>query len=500
MMAFLKGLVFLLLLAPAAWWGWQTLNAPPPAQTLANGAYLEWVDCWFDRPLWRPMHCGRFHTAPEAGQTPGRFVLPVVYIPRPLWADDAVPVQYIAGGPGGAAWLEAGEIPFWLDWVDATAWPGDLVLYDQRGVGLSEPSLSCPELHVLRRELLPLPLPDEEAYRQIRDASRACHDRLRDEGIDFGRFTTRMNASDAIDLMRAMGFAQWDVYGVSYGSRVALEMMRQAPDALRAAVLDSPYPPEVNAELADPWLLQRAFELFGRICELAGRCPDGPAALAASLDRALDRVDRELLRLSVRDPETGRDLAVVFDDVDVAWLLFDALYQWDAIAQLPEGVQALAEGRLDTATRRLIQGSVDALLDDTISDPVASAVDCHDAGGVGQVEVDEALGQYPRIAGIKRLDWAYSPCRYWSSGAAPASFREPVESDVPTLLLAGEFDPVTPPEWAEQAARHLSRSQLFVFPAIGHGVLDSHVCAAELVRAFLEAPEAPQPPACLARL
>jgi pimeloyl-ACP methyl ester carboxylesterase len=71
---------------------------------------------------------------------------------------------------------------------------------------------------------------------------------------------------------------------------------------------------------------------------------------------------------------------------------------------------------------------------------------------------------------------------------------------VPTLLLAGEFDPVTPPEWAERAAETLPAGHLFVFPAIGHGVLDSHLCAADLVRAFLAQPDNPVPPSCLSRL
>jgi pimeloyl-ACP methyl ester carboxylesterase len=75
-----------------------------------------------------------------------------------------------------------------------------------------------------------------------------------------------------------------------------------------------------------------------------------------------------------------------------------------------------------------------------------------------------------------------------------------VVSDVPTLLLVGEFDPVTPPEWAEAAAVHLGRGELFVFPAVGHGVLDSHRCATDLVKAFLAAPEDPQAPECLERL
>ncbi len=254
---------------------------------LENGARLEWVDCWFDKPLWRPLHCGRLHTAPLATASPQQFVLPVVYIPQYFWARSGPPVQYIAGGPGGAAWLAADEVGFWLDWVDATAWSGDLVLYDQRGVGLSEPALDCPELRTLRRELLPLPLPTEEAYRRVREATRACHDRLKSEGFDLHRFTTRHNAADAIDLMRAMGVGRWSVYGVSYGTRVALEMMRTAPQQLHAAILDSPYPPQVNAELADAWLLQRSFDLFSRICELADRCSDGPGCARSGVARCL---------------------------------------------------------------------------------------------------------------------------------------------------------------------------------------------------------------------
>lgn len=488
------------LLLPAVWWAWQGLHAPPRALTLADGAYLEWVDCWFEHPWWRPMHCGRFHTAPEAGAEPASFALPVVYIPQWFWRRTGPPVLYVAGGPGGSSWLKPDEVGFWLDWAGEADWPGDLVVYDQRGVGLSQPALDCPELQRLRRELLPLPLPTEEAYRRVRDATRACHDRIKAAGMDLRRFTTALNAGDAADLMLAMGLDRWDLYGVSYGTRVALEMMRRVPQHLRAVVLDSPYPPEVNAELADAWLLQRAFELYERICELAGDCSETPAQLREMLEQAFARVERESIKLSVRDPGTGRDIAVVYDHEDLAWLLFEAMYQWDAIPTLPESVRALTDGRLDVHMRSLIQDSIDTLLDDAISDAVASSVDCHDGGPVDLREAERQLRLYPRAADIKRLDWQYHACRYWDSGESPAAFRAPVVSDVPTLLLAGEYDPVTPPEWAELAARHLSAARVFVFPAVGHGVLDSHVCAADLVRAFLEDPAAPRAPACLGHL
>ena len=499
-MSILRWLVWPVLLLPAVWWSWQGLHAPPAALALENGAHLEWVDCWFDKPLWRPMHCAHMHTAPEVGAQPEQFVLPVVYVPQWIWARSGPPVLYVAGGPGGSSWLEPDKVGFWLDWVEQTQWNADLVLYDQRGVGLSRPALDCPELRSLRRELLPLPLPTEEAYRRVRAASRACHARLKAQGFDLSRFTTRLNAADATDLMRAMGFEQWDLYGVSYGTRVALEMMRATPQYLRATVLDSPYPPDVNAELSDAWLLLRSFELFSRICELADECSESVDDLNADLRNALARVERESIKLSVRDPDTGQDIAVVYDHEDLAWLLFEAMYQWDAIPNLPPSVRALAEGRLDSHMRSLIGDSVDSLLDDTISDAVASSVDCHDNGPVDLRDADRQLRLFPRVATIKRLDWQYHACRYWNSGEADVDFRTPVVSDVPTLMLVGEFDPVTPPEWAESAVQHLSRGELFVFPAVGHGVLDSHLCATDLVRAFLANPEGAKPPGCLRRL
>jgi pimeloyl-ACP methyl ester carboxylesterase len=145
---------------------------------------------------------------------------------------------------------------------------------------------------------------------------------------------------------------------------------------------------------------------------------------------------------------------VVYDHEDVAWLLFEALYQWDVIADLPTSMAALADGRLDSALRRLIQDSVESLLDSTISDPVASSVDCHDAGPCRPARRRAGTVPVPRHCRIKRYDWQYSPCRYWDSGHAPERFRKRSSADVPTLLIAGEFDPVTPPEWAELAAQH----------------------------------------------
>ena len=125
---------------------------------------------------------------------------------------------------------------------------------------------------------------------------------------------------------------------------------------------------------------------------LVRKCSDSAEELDRLLQRAFEHVERQSIKLSVRDPDSGRDIAVVYDHEDLAWLLFEALYQWDMIPTLPDSIRALAdEGRLDAPMRSLIQDSVDVLLDDSISDAVASSVDCHDNGPVDLRDAESQL-------------------------------------------------------------------------------------------------------------
>lgn len=480
--------------------GWQALHHPPEPGRLANGAHLEWVDCWFETHWWRPLHCGRFTTATEAGFERQPFVLPVVYRPAPFWKRAAAPVLYLAGGPGGATGLDADTLPWWQDWFDAVDWSQDIVLYDQRGVGLAEPAYDCPELVRLYREFLAEDVDAARWAALTRAAGERCHQRLLADGVDFRRFDTRRNAADALDLMAVLGFGRYDLYGVSYGTRIGLEMLRQRPEVLRAAVLDSVYPPQVHPELTQPWLLARVLGWIPRICELSDACDAAPARIARNLRRSLERLRRQPLAIEVIDPTDRERLSVSYNADDLFWLLFESLYVWDFIADLPAMLEALADGQPSPALRQMIQYSVSSLLDPEVSDAIAAAVDCRDAAPLSAADYARERARYPDVAVFTEYDFDSGFCRFWRSGDLGADFRRPVRAEVPTLLLAGEFDPVTPPEWAELAAQTLTRASVIEFPGIGHGVLDSDACAVDLVRAFLERPEAPARVACLDRL
>jgi pimeloyl-ACP methyl ester carboxylesterase len=297
--------------------------------------------------------------------------------------------------------------------------------------------------------------------------------------------------------MAVLGFERYDLYGVSYGTRIGLEMLRQRPEVLRAAVLDSVYPPQVHPELTQPWLLARVLGWIPRICELSDACDIAPERIGQDLQRSFERLRRQPLAIEVIDPVNRERLSVLYNADDLLWLLFESLYVWDFITDVPAMLEALAEGRTGPALRQMIQYSVSSLLDPEISDAVAAAVDCRDAAPLRAADYARERARYPEVAEFTEYDFQSGFCRFWRSGDLGADFRRPVRAEVPTLLLAGEFDPVTPPEWAELAASTLSHASVVEFPGIGHGVLDSDACAVDLVRSFLESPEAPPRVACL---
>jgi len=486
----LRVLLSVLLLSLLAWWGWREMHAPPASSGTTNGAQLEWRDCWFETSLLQPAHCAQLKTADG-------FTLPVVYLPAPAWRRTDPPVLYVAGGPGGAAGLDAENMPGWFTWLEQVDWSSDVILYDQRGVGLSEPSLGCPEMIQRRRELLDSGLPTEQEYALMRESLLACRDRLLAQGWDLSSFNTPRNADDALALVKTLGLEEWQLYGVSYGTRVALEIMRRDPHGLHAAVLDSVYPPQVPGEASDTWLLARSLYLFMSSCELLSDCNYRPERLRADLENAFAYLSERPLRLEMRDPDSGLPLPVVLDADDLAWLIFESQYVWSNLRLLPGAVSSLARGKVSSELRSMLQESLDLMLDESLSDAVATSVDCADNGPFSRQRFLRQLHDYPLVASIRRFDWDFGACRDWPAGDIGHAFRQPVISDIPTLLLAGEFDPVTPPHWAYEAARGLRNSHVFTFPGIGHGVLDSDSCGLDVVQAFMADPDSPQAPACL---
>ena len=153
------------------------------------------------------------------------------------------PLLYLAGGPGSSI-VETSlyQLPLFLRFLAER----DVIVFDQRGVGASQPTLDCPEDTKAVFDSLNQRLTMEEEKALHVEAMRICRERLAEEGVDFTGYNTSENAADVRDLRKAMGIPEWNLYGVSYGTRLALATLRDYPQGIRSVILDSTFPLDVD--------------------------------------------------------------------------------------------------------------------------------------------------------------------------------------------------------------------------------------------------------------
>ena len=189
--------------------------------------------CWFDNETGRDADCGYFYVAENRDVEDSRSIrIPVVILRGGDGASERPPILFISGGPGETNYLDKTWFIAWGFVLQVSPWleSRDVIIFDQRGAGISEPSLDCVEIRYRHRD-----------WRFIQDwlaqAIADCRNRLVSSGIDLTQYHTPAIVADIIELRQALGIETWDIKGTSYGSRIALELMRSDPASINSAVL-----------------------------------------------------------------------------------------------------------------------------------------------------------------------------------------------------------------------------------------------------------------------
>ena len=473
-----------------------------PAQ-LANGALFEPTECWFDVPLFphgfqpetwlfglqkKRIDCGYMTTRKEGGIS--FFRLPVVIMRDSFWRNSSHPIINISGGPGAAAWLDEDSINgFWMPNIEANDWQHDIVLYDSRGTGLSQPALHCDNFLEDSFALLANNLLPEEESEQGYKVLEKCHQQLaRSEGqfAALHHLGTVRNAHDIADLADLLKVESWHLYGTSYGTRLALEVARLHADKVASIILDSVYPQEIDGEETMPDLYIDAIEEMIQACENEPTCALQYAHLGEKLQHVLHRLQQNAVTLSLQ--HNNKNVSYVVTPARFYSLLYDAGYDIDNIVAVPNVIQSLTAGKLD-ALKYLAQNSLDMMLDESFSNPVYMEVECNENEIRNrQAYIDNINRKYQRYPFLKRWQLAAQKddfCNIWGAEESDDSFHVPVITTKPTLILAGKLDSATPAKWSKAVAERLPNSEYHEFKASGHAVLYNVKCSREIVRRFL---------------
>ena len=417
--------------------------------------------------------CGTYRVWEDRAARKGRQIdLSIIVLPALDAANRAPdPFFLLSGGPGDAPSFNARF--FSRAFQDARR-TRDLVLVDLRGTGRSSPLL-CPELAkpgddgVYDSDLLSVA------------AVRACRKRL-EKTADLRQYTTEIAVEDLEEVRQRLGYGRINLYGTSYGSRVAQVYMRRYPQSLRAVTMKGIVPPSgASPEMHAP-SGEHAWQSLVARCRADAACAAAYPTLDADFRQLLTQLENNPV-LSV--PASGEQPAA---RITVTRGLFaeafrNVLYTPEGSAQAPALVRQLLDGdRLRLAAIALSGRTV--LGGERLAAGFFLSVSCTEDVPYLSKRADAAAA--PTFGGAYRLEQQRAACREWPRGRVSRQHRQPTRSAIPTLLLSGEWDPVTPPAFGDEVVRGLPNGVHVVIRNNGHPIGNAEACIGRMVRQFLD--------------
>jgi pimeloyl-ACP methyl ester carboxylesterase len=477
---------------------------PTPKPTIVYAPAFENHPCDFTIPTGASVKCG-YVIVPEDRTDPKseKVKLAVAVFHSTSNNSQPDPVIFLQGGPGGAAvdmiasaYTEI-VVPFLAE--------RDFIVYDQRGTGLSIPALACRELKTTYLDDLRGQVPISSRNMIYDNDFISCHGNMHLQGINLNAYDTENSATDVKDLLRALGYQKVNLYGASYGTRLAQVIMRDYPEIVRSSVVDSVVPIESKLFNEDPAAFEGSLQALFDSCAAEASCHAAYPNLETDFWDLVKKLDAH--PVSVTSPRL--DGGTLTEDVDGSTLLSVitlGLLKSSTIAPAAQSIYQIKNG--DYSTLIAAQSGLPAEFEG-ISPAVYVQVMCHEhllATNADQLKADIAahheIGDFSRLPFFGTVDDMYKACKAWGAVPPAKGENDPVVSDIPTLVIAGRYDPVTPPAWGKLLASHLKNSYFFEFPANGHcpTFSDNTWCALNMVVDFIHDPTHSPDHSCLDKM
>ena len=449
----------------------------PTAVAPERSAALTLTDCR-EPGIVGVVRCGTWTVPEDPAKPDGRTIdLKVVVWPAREAPAAPDPVYFLAGGPGQGATEVMPQVAF----LREANTHRDVVFVDMRGTGGSN-KLACePGDDATVAERLEL----DAGLDQLDDCLAALD-------ADPRQYTTPRLVEDLDAVRAALGHEQLNLYGGSYGTRLGLAYLAAHGDRVRSAVLDGLAPYAMKLFLTFGEDGKRALDRLFADCRADSDCntafPDLERRFWAWLDGLAVPEGEAPRTVTVRDPRTGeRTLELPLDRDSVASSVRGLLYSVEMASLLPLSMHQAAEGDAGPLIAQAL------VLGDGASDAMATglmlSVAC--AEEIPRfTDAERAALQNEPFLRDSLVEMLVLACSHWPAGEVPDSLFEPVQSDVPVLLLSGAEDPVTPSRWADEAARTLTNARSITVPATGH-IAAGAGCVDERIASFYEDPTAP---------
>ena len=423
------------------------------------------------------------------------FRLNVAIIPSKAVPPAPDPVVYMVGGPGGPALPSAQLL------VDhGLNAKRDLIIMDQRGTLFSAPALLCPEVDRFRARFVGLTYDAPSSGLLHVEATLACRGRLAATGVDLGAFNSTQSAADFADLRSALGIEAWNVYGVSYGTDLAMTYLRAHPEGVRSVAIDSVLPPSI--QLGDFWpSLQAGLQAIFDQCEAQEACRKRYPNTAATFKRLVNQLETHPISGDVIPALPGVPPPPVAKPVHV-------VVDGGAFANLAAGMSEFLPTHLPALMDDLDHGVTHEVLsiyaaagvthEGELSFGLHNGVICSEWVPYESPDniVNQGRSVFPNLpASVLALPPQFpfmrEDCAVWNVPKGPASQREVSKEPIPTLVISGSYDAMTAPLLARRVVDQLTKPTFVIIPGVGHFVVPKSKCAQTILDSFFTDPSAP---------
>jgi pimeloyl-ACP methyl ester carboxylesterase len=442
----------------------------------ASPARIQLAPCRLEHPfrmLALTAECGSFVTPENPAEPSGRKIeLFVARVPAISFNKKPDPLFLIAGGPGTSAvdLYTSSSGPF-----DRIRRERDIILLDQRGTGRSR-RLDCEFGHQNLFESV--------ADVDISAETLKCRDQLAKDA-DLRQYTTSIAVRDLDDVRRALGYERINLFGNSYGTRVAQHYARRFPRATRTLILDGVVNPEVVLGPAIAIDAERALERILKRCTADAACAKAFTDPVADYRALRARLAAKPEPTMVSDAASGKPINFDFTTRHLSAVLRFASYNDDQAALLPLSLHMAAhEGNFTPMASqfRVFAQSLEASFAYGMHNSVACS---EDTPLIDAARLDLAALEATHM-GAEQVQQLIEGCKLWPRGVVDQDLHSPLESDAAALLLSGADDPVTPPGYATLAQRAFADSRHVIIAGHGHGQFGAP-CVDRIMVAFINA-------------
>ena len=462
---------------------------PSPLPTVTYTPKFEEAACWFDTDVNTDVRCG-YAIVPESRSGDPSDTIRLAVAVFKGERSSQTPVIFLQGGPGAEA------VQLSMDAYDVLVKPflkdRDFIVFDQRGTGRSESTLNCAELQKTHKQDIYGMIPAETRKLVYGNSFLSCNALLLAQGVNLNAYTTMESAADLKDILQLLGYNKVHLYGVSYGTRLAQVVMREYPEIVESAVLDSVVPVETNFFKSYPEAIQGGLRTLFETCMINVECNMAYPSLEIVFWDVYKNLNSDPVTLTTSVYPIGTVTETVDGTVFLSTILGSIKSSY-LIETAPQTIYRVKDG--DFSTLIAAQYSLPFAFDD-ISPGLYISMMCHEHIMATSPQDLESVSTLPGISSYAWLPFygdandVYKSCKSWGATGPVLGENDAVVSDIPSLVISGRFDPTTPPIYGRQLAEHLPNSYYFEFNNQGHvpSVSDSSGCAMDTVLTFLQTP------------